>query len=472
MSEHRKRKRRRQRVRPRRGSDRRQPPRTIDEAERRLRDRIQQFAYQERFRRHFEQAVSRYFGEEVLASRTLRADEAEVSAFQEWFFFDVPTRSGETIIDLFAREVGSELSELEQELLEKWREWNRYRLFEVQQVMPGTGIVVEDLLSGERLEVHDRSASRILTRWQIILARPLYTNRLHFTGSGIPLPPMRKEAVLEYSRQLLADFKARQPEATLDEFYRHHGLDILQFMQRLAMQRPKVITPEGHAVEFCTAHYRVADADAVAERLHAAEEFEYAGPSADDPGALHFNWLLRGRSHVPEQPKPESEALVMQTTQWMPGVGEGKYRSLGDVEVWRNRLALTCMSRARLEAGKTLLGTVLGGLIKHRRDKIESVEDLMERPLPEPSPRERVPPEVADALMREMFKEQYEHWVDESIPALGGKTPREAVQDPEGHAQVIELLKSVEYTEEQRRKAGEPWFDVNQLRRQLGLPEI
>lgn len=457
---------------------RRQPPgghrlgsavTTTAGAERRLRDRIQQFAYQPRFGEEFDRALPQFFGEEVARTRTLVADEEEIPDFQEWYFFDYLTSSGEPIIDIFARQQGPKLTEKERELLDLWRRWNRYRLFEVQKVMPGTGVVVEDLLSGETLEVHDRSASRTLPRWAIFLARPLYTDRLHFTGAGTLLPPTKKEVVLDYSRQLLADFQAWHPGATVDEFYQRHGLDIRQFMRRKGSEEPTVITPEGHRVAICTTYYRVSDGDAVAERLEEAEEFNFAGPSADDPGALHFNWLLRGRSHVPEGPKPKGEALI-HDSQWFLEPGSPKYRSLGDVSLWPHRLELSCLSRARLEAGKALLKTILGRLIAHQRDEVEPMEEFMARQPRAPSPRERVPPEVAEAADRETLREYFENWTDQPIEALDGKTPREAVRDPDGRAAVTEVLKMIEYVQEGRRRAGEPWHDVNLLRRELGLP--
>mgnify|MGYP005842095519 CR=1 FL=1 len=437
--------------------------------DKRLRNRIQAFAFQPRFSEEIDPALSRFFGEEVTRTRTLVADEEELPDFQEWYFFDYLTGSGETIIDIFAREEGPRLPEKEREFLELWRHWNRYRLFEVQKVMPGTGVIVEDLLSGETLEVHDRSASRNLQRWQLFLARPIYTDRLHFTGASIVLPPMKKEAVLAYSRQLLADFQARHPQATLDEFYQRHGLDIRQFMRRKASERPVVITPEGHPLEACTALYRVANGNAVAERLDKAEEFHYAGHSADHPDALHFNWLLRGRSRVPEQPRPQGEVFI-HDVQWFTEQGSPQWRSLGDVILWPNRLELSCLSRARLEAGKALLETLLGHLIRHHRDRIEPLEMVMEHKPATPSKRRRPSPEEAEAESWEILRQQYEHWPDQPSEALGGKTPRQAVQDAQGRAEVIEILKVIEYLQEQRRLAGKPWYDVNQIRRDLGLP--
>jgi hypothetical protein len=80
-------------------------------------------------------------------------EDDELPGFQEWYLFDYPIEPGKTLIDMFAREVGPQLRREERDLLKVWRRWNRFRLFEVQQVMPGTGVLVMDLLSDETLEV-------------------------------------------------------------------------------------------------------------------------------------------------------------------------------------------------------------------------------------------------------------------------------------------------------------------------------
>jgi hypothetical protein len=40
----------------------------------------------------------------------------------------------------------------------------------------------------------------------------------------------------------------------------------------------------------------------------------------------------------------------------------------------------------------------------------------------------------------------------------------------EGKASLTQLLKEMQNLEERKRKAGEPYFDVNKLRNKLGLP--
>lgn len=435
-----------------------------------LRSAIQKFAYQPRFTAEFNRALPLFFGEEVARTRTLVTEENDMPAFQEWYFFDYLTRSGEPIIDIFAREQGPNLSAREHELVNLWRHWNRYRLFEVQQVMPGTGVIVTDLLSGETLEVHDRSASRNLTRWIIFLSRPLYTDRLHFTGAGVILPPTKKKSVLAYAQKLWADFQAQHPDATLDQFYQRHGLDLHKFMKRKGEEKPIYVTPEMHILENCTARYQVRDGRAVARILEAAEEFNYAGESSENPDALHFNWLLRGRSHVPHAPQPEGEALTYETY-WFKDPGTTRYLSLGDVNLWPDRLELSCLSRARLKAGKALLEELLGSLIRHHRDRIESMDDFIARQAQKPARPERflVPPEVAAASHEEIMREHRHRLLDEPHEKLGGKTAREAVRDPAYRDDVIELLKLAEFIEDGKRKAVEPWLNVEELRRELGL---
>jgi hypothetical protein len=457
---------RRQRRQPRR---RGAPPRSRNE--RVLRQRILDFTYQERFGDDFQRAIRLYFGEEALQDNVLTLDEERIPGFQEWYIFDYITSEGEHIIDLFTGEVGPRLPTAQRQMLDDWRRTNRYRLFEVQKVEPGVGATVQDLLSGETLEVNDISSSYALVKWQVVVARPLLTEgRLCFTGSGLPLAPMEKPNLLEFAQELWKAYQAQHPDASLDDFYRDHGLDLYhRAMEITTAPPPPVYTPEGHPVMACTARYAVTDPRAVGERLDQAEEFNFAGQDADDPTSLHYDWLLRGRSHVPEVPV-EGKGLMIQTN-WTAGPGGPTYRSLGDVRLWRERLELSCLSQERLEAGKALLKQVLDRFIRHLGDECQDLETtLASMEPPPPAYEEKIPAEVEETLVREMMAAHRAEWLDSPVPALDGKSPRAASRDPAMREQLEELLKAIEYMEERRRRAGEPYTDVAELRRELGLP--
>ena len=65
--------------------------------------------------------------------------------------------------------------------------------------------------------------------------------------------------------------------------------------------------------------------------------------------------------------------------------------------------------------------------------------------------------------MREMEQE----WVDRPIPALEGRTPREALADPEHRDDVIELLRDFESRED--AAGAEHGFRAARLRELLGI---
>ena len=79
-------------------------------------------------------------------------------------------------------------------------------------------------------------------------------------------------------------------------------------------------------------------------------------------------------------------------------------------------------------------------------------------------------PEIREHL-GEMFSKHWETWVDESIPALGGRTPRDAVTTADGREAVEALLQDAE-----RPRGQDPFMlEANRkgaarVRELLGLP--
>jgi hypothetical protein len=434
-----------------------------------LRERILKFTYQQRFRADTNRAIRLYFGEDALEGGALVFDEAQIPGFQEWYIHDYITSEGERIIDLFARERGPRLPTAQQQILDDWRRVNRCHLFEVQAVEPGIGVTVQDLLSGEVLRVNDISSSHALVKWQVVLARPLLTEgRLNFAGSMVPMSPLQKPALLDCARGLWKEYQAQHPQASLDDFYRDHSLDLLRCQTEILNEPPpSVYTPEGHPIVPCTACYTVIHPRAVEDLLDEAEEFAYAGPAGEDETALAYVWLLTGRSHVPEVPVAKG---LIQRTEWISESGESSYRSLGDVRLWPGKLDLLCLSRERLEAGKALLSQVVGRLLCHVSDEYRDLEDVMASA--EVSPLSSPVPEIDPAIDRRMREAMLEKWLDTPARNLGGRSPREAARDPAVREELDEMFKALEYIAEQKRRDGEPYFDVAGLRRKLGHRDV
>jgi hypothetical protein len=76
-------------------------------------------------------------------------------------------------------------------------------------------------------------------------------------------------------------------------------------------------------------------------------------------------------------------------------------------------------------------------------------------------------PEV-QAAMAEIMRNHYRAWVDEKLPALRGRTPREAVRDADGREAVAALILELERDGARMRPPLDPAI-VQELRETLGL---
>ena len=441
-------------------------------AEQQLRSSIQRFAHQKTFATDFETALGLYFGEEAVRTRIISMDEPETADFQEWYYGDYVLAGGSRLIDLFAEQKGPSLPPEQRQMLHDWIRTNRLRLLEIQEITPGVGEVVKDLLSGEILRCFDISMSYAARKWSILLARPLLTNgRWHFTGSGGMFSPLHKELLVSLVRNLWQNYQAQHPSASLDEFYRDNSLQLRRLGHdvRKSSQNPVYVTLENHHLLQAAAEYEVLNQDQVLDCLDEAEEFVLAGESEDAPYEFHYVWLLRGRSRIPEVPAPPELALQIRS-EWTAGPGEPSYRSLGDVTVTDSTLELSCLSRERLAAGRSLLDALLPGAIIHRGDLFSEVETKGDAAPDAPlAPRLTEIDPAARQVEKEMLARQAEQWLETPIPSLDNRTPRNAAQTAEGRAQLEEVLKILEYLEEENPALRGTPYSAQALRRELAL---
>jgi hypothetical protein len=189
---------------------------------------------------------------------------------------------------------------------------------------------------------------------------------------------------------------------------------------------PQLTTPEGDPLVFTKAFYRHNALDGIRRRLQAAGDFgdaEDLEPGGD--GTFQVSWL-------------ESE----------PGLGRmllGQ-RVLAAVTVTPRRLTVETVSRERLSGCCQRLEALLGARIQLEGREIHSPADVARGPGPRPGPKpEPVPPELIAELEERMIRQ----WLDESIPALGGLTPREATKTAKGRKLLDALFEYIERQEEQ-----------------------
>jgi hypothetical protein len=77
-------------------------------------------------------------------------------------------------------------------------------------------------------------------------------------------------------------------------------------------------------------------------------------------------------------------------------------------------------------------------------------------------------PEVR-AHIEEMMRKHWEAWPDMELPALGGKTPRQAVKNKLSRQQVVALLEDAERNCRSQNDALGDLENLQRVRRELGL---
>lgn len=82
---------------------------------------------------------------------------------------------------------------------------------------------------------------------------------------------------------------------------------------------------------------------------------------------------------------------------------------------------------------------------------------------------DRISARIAQQITEAILDEYYDRWIDKPVPALGGKTPREACLTAEGRARLEEMFHELELVETRRELNGEPSYDLQKVRRKLGL---
>ena len=210
---------------------------------------------------------------------------------------------------------------------------------------------------------------------------------------------------------------------------------------------PLMTTPEGDPMVFAHALYRHDALANIRQRLMEASDFDCDESPAPD-GSFRAAWL-ETEAGTPELP-PAMQQRVLATLNVIP-----------------TALEVETISRERRQACQRRLTELLGDRIEFVATKSKTIDQALREPSPVPAPEPFIPP---PEFIAEMEEKMLQEWIDASIPALGGLTPREAVKTPEGRQQVLDLIDYI--TRQQQRLGPAPGItspDPHKAKKILGL---
>ncbi len=319
----------------------------------------------------------------------------------------------------FLDQRGFLLPDDERLLAEQWLLVDR-SVFEVESLRAGQGLSMRDVRTGDRHEVREHTASRQLKVGDLVCARVVPAgDTMQVFGGVEPVGLHEREELVE-----LLD-SGPDPEDLVAALSRRFAPPVLQ-------------NTEGDPIVLCEARLRVSDPAALAKSLDALYQVDDSDPA---------------------------------TRQWHELVTtHGMERLRANLRLKGDELFVDTNSEARMDRVLATLGAFQPAptMIDQLRRAAEDVREAIGRAGPgggTQPPGDRLDPsrpEVAAALAQ-MIRQYEESWLDESIPALAGRTPREAASDPTRRPDLIRLLDSF-------RPGGEPGqMSPERLRAALGL---
>ena len=295
----------------------------------------------------------------------------------------------------------------ERALVEQWQ-GVRIGLYEVVDVRD-RAVTLRRLPDDEPVTITDRMLSTQVQPLDLLLVR---------------LVPDGESLAIFCPPQLIPRNQREAFLAVLDD-----DPDAYDLAELLSPRLPELRTTEGEELLWCTARYAVDDVD------HVWEQLREGGLSDEDD--------------------------TLAETAEVPGHGtvhRGSIRRLGDSLM----IETNALERLR-RLQERLLDAAPGARLLSESSR-SAADMLAEGGDSEGTPPVALPPDALEEVQTSMEQ----RWLEESVPALGGLTPRQAAADPDTRPRLVSLLDDFEW-HERRTPEGGFTMRTDRLRAALGV---
>jgi len=392
--------------------------------------------------------------------------------FYPWFLFKwrIESVDGESslpgprdlsIVHSYLQTQGKRLDPVEREYLENFRD-APFSFFQITAVEPGKSVSLRDLLLDRDYRVLEKTASQSLQQGEVVFGSAFEAGGIGLFGAlgMITFKPSAKIKILAIRKMMSQASNGLITADTLEEYdmeLRDLYLDL--FMTRTAM--PALCNTDGDKLSFHTLKYTISSPRKVFDALKglthgfATEEELLADAQFDKNGDLRkveISWMLPANAKHGGMENTVHGHLII------------------------DGMKMTCEvnSAERAERLRAIIEKSLpDGEATYKTTVIQSADSMM-RNAPysatDGSEHEELMnhPEVR-AHIEQMMRKHWEAWPDMELPALQGRTPRQAVRDELGRQQVSALLEDAEKSCREGDGAMGSLENIDNVRRALGL---
>jgi len=400
-------------------------------------------------------------------------DTPHMQLFMPWFFFnwhpdysipDTGNPRKKTTGEAFFDKHGQQLDPLLKRYIEQCC-IAPFSFFDIVSVRPGDGFVLRDIFTGEECYATEHSTSVHAAAGQIVFGKLVKIDHVAIleASAAFFIPPIKKFTILELRKELCA--LEDPPSHDLLGKYEHEMLAIYQLIYERLFNppMPSLRNTDGDAMIFQKLVYDIQSPQAAFTALKqlcidSTEDELLQEAEFDAAGQLHrieFPWLKKGNAKNKSWDNTILGNIKIKEHQLTVEVNSDK-RAQQFQKLIKKLLPEAHYKTSVIESPQAMLAQMQGeGESAQAKQRREEREELNNRP------------EVQEKIV-EFMREHYRKWPTEKLPALGGKTPLQAVKTKDGREMVEALLRDFELrSANSNLPVDQSIFD--ELRERLGL---
>ena len=220
----------------------------------------------------------------------------------------------------------------------------------------------------------------------------------------------------------------------------------------------------------CMATYAIAcPRDEIAAVLESKPDFE-RNDSGDREGGLRYEWLRVGESQKIEEKMNPS----FRHDDKSQGVG-----TVGALMLYPDRVVVETFTKQMFAFAKKMIKQYFSEKLQLENEAVVDLAKIIAGKMDEPprvprpvGPSPDMPKDVEEKLMNDYFQNMYKKFLDEPVPALMGKTPRQSSKNRNMRFLLIDLIKGhLHHVDRQAREKGFA-IDISWIVDELNLKEL